>query len=272
MGLALCHRVPRHPVVYIALVILLCSAVFQAVCIALLNRDDGGGMLKSSKAGRGVASIASAPQIYGCGEESDHCSNDICSINLEWINRDCAKFLEGFHTVNSCVLVGFGFTILSLVFCVFFALPLGGNPGHIMLRLVVAVALPTGFICGALCTFFIRVVSSAKRAILNLDGTSPDGGTADLGNVSFSRGVVTNLYVVATAFACAALLIMLVFAMAEWCTASESDDQKRRTGILPPNDDYLRQRSVLTNHARTVWAEIQFKAEVDPSFIGNGPA
>lgn len=276
MGLALCHRVPRHPVVYVALGLLLCSGIFQVVCIALVNRNDGGGVLKSDKRSGSVAYIAAGPQIFGCKDTGDNCSLDSCSMRLDWISRDCANFLEGFHTVNSCVIVGFSFTILSLVFSSFFALPLGGNPGHILLRLVVAVALPTGFICGAVCTFFIRVVSAAKNAISKWSTNTVDSGVTDLGTIHFSGGVVLYLYLVATALACAALLMMIVFAVIEWCTASDvpqtEERKNKRSGVLPPNDDYLRQRGVLTNHARTVWAEIQFKTEVDPSFIGNDGA
>eukprot|EP00796_Vickermania_ingenoplastis_P005081 gene5081-3667_t len=256
MGLALCHRIPRDPAVYAALALMFCSTVLQAVCIGMRQEGEGCGTLKDSTGT--VGAVPAYPMIKSstqCSSGPD-CHVVMCSSDMNIVRIECARFLEGFHNVNRCVVAAFVLSICAIVFCLLFSMALHDPKKSVTHRHALAVCWPVGFLCAALATFFESVVPAAKSLLsVDLHG--------DESKIHFHMGTNTNLYIAATAIGCMALLILLIN-WGYWLFSTVSKGPRGRLKLA--DDDWERQREVLTNHARAVSAEIQFKAEVDPTF------
>lgn len=262
MGLALCHRIPRNPVIYAGLLLLFCSIALQAACVALRHRKDGGGEITSADGGQ-IAVVASFPSIRGvsgCADSVD-CSRVICGSDLSVIGIHCSRFLEGFHSTNTCAVTALVFSVLAFLFCLFFSVSLSSSAMNVLVRLVCALCFPAGFLCAALILFFVKAVPEVKSTIRENSSFS----AAAVATLRYQRGSTCNIYIAATCLGCAPLALVFLYGFYEMCCRNDS----HRSSLV--NDDWARQREVLRSHARAVSAEIHFKAEVDPTFAMNTP-
>lgn len=249
MGVALCHRIPRVPVVYVVLLLLMISIVLELVVVGLRNKVDVGG--EFTRSGVKVGRVGGYPHVSLMCAQGLNCGGVVCDSNFEIVSMDCSRFLESFHNVNAFVVTSLVLACCTVVFIMLIAKGMSRNLVQLRFMLVVSLCFPNAFMCAAAGSFFVDVVPNARRVVSAASSSS-------VGSLSFSRGAAANIYIAALSVSCSSLLVMLIYFGVQ-CVRRDDPE----SGI----EDWMQQREVLRNHAKAVHAEIKFKSEVDPTLL-----
>lgn len=277
MEIALCHRIPRERVFYLALSLLLISLLLQAICIGLRSVTGGGGKFKvvSTQDGAIIGYVHVAvlsgmtlqSEEVGCTSSSESvgssssCYQSLCSLQLPTFDKKCVQYLSACYGVEICAIIALVFSSLSFLYCLGFSW--GKTLLQVDITLLSGLCLPCSFLCAVLIIFFTSVVPAGADAIYMYASSKSEIALEENIRLDFFRGNIINLYVSSACFCFAGFISVLCHGI-WWLffkAHSESDEEECM------RDDYAQQKEVLTSHAKAVRAEIKFKGEIDPGFI-----
>ncbi|EKF32430.1 hypothetical protein MOQ_003715 [Trypanosoma cruzi marinkellei] len=254
MGLALCHRFPRDGVVQVGLFFLLASCILQAILIGSHDKEKGGGSIVPVDRIIGVddvVHIGALPAVYvGDG-------NAIClwSADFDLISVECARFVEAFHAVIGLFLSCFIVSVVSLLFAVFFIVPISRTTTFMLTGMLLALFLPITLHTAAIGVFFHQCKRYANEIASRLVFFGAE--------VEFRREYMANVAIGSEACLAAGFLILFVrflLSVIYRQSIKQRDIVRRDIGKFMRrhlvNDDWERQKAVLQSHARSVQLEI----------------
>lgn len=276
MGVALCHRVPRHPIFYASFFLLVCAFVLHALCFRFRDEIGGSGWVKDKGNGFVFGALSAfGPRLEGrccLSNEAASCDawKEICSFTQELSSKGCVHFLVSSSFTNFLFVTGFSFLIAALIFCLLFSRLGSSSSSEVRWRVVIALTVPLVFFCATVVLYYVKVVPSAISASERCLNTSSQ-------SLYYHRGKIPNLYIAVVTLSCAAWLALFCYSFflsfrtvfCGWCGISVNSASSREP--KGPKDDFLIddaacQKEVLREHAKAVRTEVFFKTEADPFF------
>ncbi|RNE97094.1 putative dihydroxyacetone phosphate acyltransferase [Trypanosoma rangeli] len=154
MVLAFCHYIPRDVVLQVCLFFLLLSCILQAILVGSHGKERGSGTIgpRDATIVAGVlVHIGARSAIY----TTDQTKICVWSSNSDIVSVGCARFVEAFHVVRGPLLSSFIVSVLSLLFAVFYVVPMSRTTTALVLLVQLPFFLPTVLHTAAVVFFSI---------------------------------------------------------------------------------------------------------------------